>query len=129
MQESTPQPRRQPKHWLLPSLRVASLIIFAALLIAFLSGVYDPLYFGGIFSLAALPIVLIAGSIYLVRRKKWLVLLLGVFLLPPAWVLTLVGCLSDYPLQPSHRLAHGVLLVSGLLAAWLYLLAFPGSRR
>ena len=129
MQDPNQNPVRNRKRWLLPSLRVASLIIVAALLIAFLSGVYDPLYFGGIFSLAALPIVLIAGSIQLARRKKWLVLLLGVFLLPTAWVLTLVGCLSDYPLQPSHRLAHGVMLVSGLLAAWLYLLAFPGSHR
>ncbi len=108
------------------------LLALVALLAAFLKGICAPLYLTAIISLIALPFVLIGWGVFCGVQCRWVPLIMGIVVLPPAWVVTFLAFISDYPPQPPHRLFHGVLLISGAFACWLFLMiAFrqgpPGS--
>lgn len=112
------------------AISLTVLAILAAFFIAFLYGWYG-LYALGIGTLVALPFVLIGGSVYCVLKRKWILLGFGLILLPPSWIITLLGCMSDPPWNPadiSAHMFHASFLVSGALACWLFLtlIFWPG---
>lgn len=112
------------------AISLIALAILAAFFIAFLYG-WHGLYALGFGSLVALPFVLIGGSVYCVLMRKWILLGLGLILLPPSWIITLLGCMSDPPWNPgdiSAHMFHASFLVSGALACWLFLtlIFWPG---
>lgn len=104
-------------------ISLATLVVLAAFFVSFLYGWYG-LYVMGLVSLVAIPFILIGGAIICGIKGKWITLGLGIIILPPAWVITLLGCMSEPPWDPSDissHLIYATVLISGAFACWLFL--------